>query len=49
MWGQVGETKETFTFGGIRDETVALIYMLHHLIATPSSLVSKKGSSLNLP
>ena len=37
MWGQVGATKETLTFGGIRDETVAMIYMLHLLIATPSS------------
>ena len=36
-------------FDGIRDETVALIYMLHLLIGTPFSLVFKKGSSLNLP
>ena len=35
------ETKETFTRGGIRDETVALLYMLHHLIATHSSLLPK--------
>ena len=48
MWGQVGETKETFTFGGIRDETVALIYMLHRLIATPSKLVPKLRQFLKL-